>query len=108
MLVSLLNGESVLYDAVAIVLFTSLEKHIDEASPALLTMDVLGLFVLVFFGSFLFGVIAGALVAWCYHQAEYLSLFEDYEIGAMCLLRISHVCPRTVLWFVWDRVPLLL
>ena len=28
--------------------FTSLEKHIDEASPALLTMDVLGLFVLVF------------------------------------------------------------
>ena len=34
-LVSLLNGESVLYDAVAIVLFTSLEKHIDEASPAL-------------------------------------------------------------------------
>ena len=84
-LVSLLNGECVLYDAVAIVLFTSLEKHIDEASPALLTMDVLGLFVLVFFGSFLFGVIAGALVAWCYHQAEYLSLFEDYEFSAMCL-----------------------
>jgi len=84
-LVSLLNGESVLNDAVAIVLFTSLEKHIDEASPALLTMDVLGHFVLVFFGSFLFGVVAGALVSWCYHQAEYLSLFEDYEIGAMCL-----------------------
>ena len=59
-LVSLLNGVSVLYDAVAIVLFTSLEKHIDEASPALLTLDVLGLFVLVFFGSFLFGVIPGA------------------------------------------------
>ena len=25
------------------------------------------------------------MVAWCYHQAEYLSLFKDYEIGAMCL-----------------------
>ena len=49
-----------LYDAVAIVLFTSLEKHIDEASPALLTLDVLGLFVLGFFGSFVFGVIPGA------------------------------------------------
>ena len=30
------------------MLFTSLERHFDEASPALLTMDVLGLFVLVF------------------------------------------------------------
>ena len=49
-----------MYDAVAIVLFTSLEKHIDEASPALLTLDVLGLFVLGFFGSFVFGVIPGA------------------------------------------------
>ena len=62
-LVSLLYGESVLYDAVATVLFTSLEKHIDEASPALLTTDVLGHFVLVFFHSFLFGVFAGALVS---------------------------------------------
>ena len=60
MLVSLLNGECVLYDAVAIVLFTSLKKHIDEASPAFLTMDILRLFVLVFFGSFAFGVIPGA------------------------------------------------
>ena len=25
------------------------------------------------------------MVAWCYHQAEYLSLFKDYVIGAMCL-----------------------
>ena len=59
-LVSLLYGECVLYDAVAIVLFTSLEKHIDEASPAFLTMDILRFFVLVFFGSFAFGVIPGA------------------------------------------------
>ena len=47
-------------------------------------MDVLGLVVLVFL-AFWFNVFAGTLVAWCYHQAEYLSLFEDNVVGAICL-----------------------
>ena len=42
-LVSLLDGECVLYDAAAIVLFHLLGVTHDEVSPALLTMDVLGL-----------------------------------------------------------------
>ena len=41
--------------------------------------------MLVFLVHSCFDVIAGALVAWCYHQAEYLSLFKDYEVGAICL-----------------------
>ena len=43
-LVSLLDGECVLYDAAAIVLFHLLGETHDVASPALLTVDVLGLF----------------------------------------------------------------
>mmetsp|Transcript_19881 Transcript_19881/g.53189 ORF Transcript_19881/g.53189 Transcript_19881/m.53189 type:complete len:535 (-) Transcript_19881:450-2054(-) len=84
-LVSIVGGESVLNDAVAIVLFTSLEKHIDEDQPALLTTDVLGHFVLVSIGSLVFGLSAGAVVSWCYRQAVYFNMFPHYEIGAMCL-----------------------
>ena len=83
-LVSLLNGECVLYDAVAIVLFTSLKKHIDEASPAFLTMDILRLFVLVFFGSFAFGVIPGAWSPGCFHQQS-ISVCSKITRSALCV-----------------------
>ena len=74
-LVSLLNGECVLCDAVAIVLFTSLEKHIDEASPPFFlpwtSSGSLFSCSLAHSRLALFRV-HGLLV---YHHAEYLSLF---------------------------------
>ena len=81
-LVSLLNGVSVLYDAAAIVLFTSLEKHIDEASPApsghgrpraLCARVLLLILVLALFG------VHGRLAL------PPSRVSKDYEIGAMCL-----------------------
>ena len=107
MLVSLLNGECVLYGAVAIVLFTSLEKHIDEASPPFLTMDVLKLFVLVFFGSFAFGVILGA---WSPGVTTKQSISVCLRItrSSLCVsLHISRLPSHSSGVFVWDRVPLL-
>ena len=107
MLVSLLNGECVLYDAVAIVLFTSLERHIDEASPAFLTMDVLRLFVLVFFGSFVFGVIPGA---WSpgVTTKQSISVCSRITRSAPCVSpHISRLPSHSSGVFVWDRVPLL-
>ena len=47
------------------------------------------------------------MVSWCYHQAEYLSLFKDYEIVAMCLSAYLTFALAQFWGFVWDRVPLL-
>jgi len=85
LLVSLINGESVLNDAVAIVLFSALEQHLDDQAPSLLSFSVLGHFVLVSIGSLIFGLVAGATCSWCFCQAEFLKGFPDYEIGSMCL-----------------------
>ena len=105
-LVSLLNGECVLYDAVAIVLFTSLEKHIDENTDLFLTLDILRL---LFSCSLAHSRLAlfrvhGLLV---FHHAENLSLFYDYEIVAVCLSAYLTFALAQFWGFVWDRVPLL-
>jgi len=82
---SLINGESVLNDAVAIVLFKSLREHLDGEEPALFTPTVLGHFFLVSVGSLIFGIIAGCSCSWFFCHARYLEIFPDFEIAIMCL-----------------------
>eukprot|EP00930_Biecheleria_cincta_P045577 TRINITY_DN31415_c0_g1_i1.p1 TRINITY_DN31415_c0_g1~~TRINITY_DN31415_c0_g1_i1.p1 ORF type:complete len:653 (-),score=89.53 TRINITY_DN31415_c0_g1_i1:28-1881(-) len=81
---SLINGESVLNDAVAIVLFGTLVHHgTDE--PRLISAPVLGQFCLVLMGSLVVGLGAGALLSWGFKRTQELARFPDYEISAMFL-----------------------
>jgi len=82
---SIINGESVLNDAVAIVLFGTLSRHLDGDTPELLSMAILGHFALVCVGSVFVGGAAGALCSWCFRRSLHLTRFPDYEISFMCL-----------------------
>lgn len=83
---SLINGESVLNDAVALVLFVTLSHHVGRQEvPSLISVDVLGHFMLVLGGSVIIGLLAGALLSVCFIQARALSVFPDYEISAILL-----------------------
>jgi len=82
---ALVNGESVLNDAVAIVLFSTLSHHMDEEEPRLLSFPILGHFFLVSFGSLVAGLAAGAACSWFFRHSPQLRRFPDYEISAMCL-----------------------
>eukprot|EP00928_Gymnodinium_smaydae_P050298 TRINITY_DN3386_c0_g1_i3.p1 TRINITY_DN3386_c0_g1~~TRINITY_DN3386_c0_g1_i3.p1 ORF type:complete len:683 (-),score=127.96 TRINITY_DN3386_c0_g1_i3:242-2209(-) len=78
---ALVNGESVLNDAVAIVLFSTLSHHAEES---VFSVAILWHFCLVSLGSLVMGLAAGALCSWCFCQTM-LRRFPDYEISAMCL-----------------------
>eukprot|EP00927_Polykrikos_kofoidii_P040757 TRINITY_DN34783_c0_g2_i1.p1 TRINITY_DN34783_c0_g2~~TRINITY_DN34783_c0_g2_i1.p1 ORF type:complete len:661 (-),score=106.13 TRINITY_DN34783_c0_g2_i1:67-2049(-) len=83
---SLVNGESVLNDAVAIVLFTTLSHHMgSEQTPSLVSIPILGHFFLVSLGSTIVGFVAGAVLSFCFCQSKYLRRFPDFEISTMCL-----------------------
>ncbi|CAJ1364450.1 unnamed protein product [Effrenium voratum] len=82
---SLINGESVLNDAVAIVLFSTLTHHLHEEEPRLISASILGHFGLVLVGSVLVGVAAGAMLSWCFCTCKDLTRFPDYEIAGMFL-----------------------
>ena len=75
----------VLYDAAAIVLFHLLGVTHDEVSPALLTMNVLGLFELVFLVHSCLMLLRGALVALVFPPSRVSQSVQGYEFGAMCL-----------------------
>lgn len=82
---SLVNGESVLNDAVAIVLFSTLSRHVDEESPTILSISVLGHFFVVSLGSVALGFAAGAICSAVFRSCNHLTRYPDYEISAMCL-----------------------
>ncbi|CAE8589037.1 unnamed protein product, partial [Polarella glacialis] len=82
---ALINGESVLNDAVAIVLFTTLSHHLDEEEPRLISASIMGHFCLVSLGSLAIGLAAGAVLSWVFCQSQQLDRFPDYEISAMFL-----------------------
>mmetsp|Transcript_33576 Transcript_33576/g.106542 ORF Transcript_33576/g.106542 Transcript_33576/m.106542 type:complete len:591 (+) Transcript_33576:69-1841(+) len=82
---SLINGEAVLNDAVAIVLFSTLSHHMDEEEPQLVSISILGHFFLVSLGSLLVGLAAGALCSWCFCCSSCLKRFPEYEISAILL-----------------------
>jgi len=82
---SLINGESVLNDAVAIVLFSTLTHHLHEEEPRLISAPILGHFGLVLVGSVVLGVLAGAALSWCFCYSQELARFPDYELAAMFL-----------------------
>jgi len=82
---SLINGESVLNDAVAIVLFSTLTHHMHEEEPRLISMGILGHFGIVLIGSAMMGLAAGAMLSWCFCSSNDLARFPDYEIAGMFL-----------------------
>lgn len=82
---SLINGESVLNDAVAIVLFSTLTHHMQEPEPRLISIGILGHFGIVLVGSVIMGVAAGAMLSWCFSCSNDLTRFPDYEIAGMFL-----------------------
>lgn len=82
---SLVNGESVLNDATAIVLFSTLSHSFNEESPALFSPSVLGRFFFVLISSLAVGVAAGAICSWCFVNTSSLKRFPDYELAAMLL-----------------------
>jgi len=82
---SLINGEAVLNDAVAIVLFSTLSHHMNEEEPQLVSLSILGHFFLVSVGSVAVGLAAGALCSWCFCRSQFFKTFPDYEISVILL-----------------------
>lgn len=83
---SLINGESVLNDAVALVLFVTLSHHMSEDEvPSLLSSKILGHFAFVLVGSIVVGLGAGVVCSLCFRTAHALARFPDQEIAAILL-----------------------
>lgn len=82
---SLINGEAVLNDAVAIVLFSTLTHHMGEKEPQLVSLSILGHFFLVSLGSVAVGLAAGVFCSWCFCRSQYFKRFPDYEISVIIL-----------------------
>eukprot|EP00929_Paragymnodinium_shiwhaense_P042859 TRINITY_DN22111_c0_g1_i1.p1 TRINITY_DN22111_c0_g1~~TRINITY_DN22111_c0_g1_i1.p1 ORF type:complete len:706 (-),score=106.85 TRINITY_DN22111_c0_g1_i1:153-2270(-) len=82
---ALVNGESVLNDAVAIVLFSTLSHHLGDSEASLISFPILGHFCIISMGSLLVGILAGAACSWSFRKAAYLRRFPDYEISALGL-----------------------
>lgn len=61
LLYNLVFGESVLNDAVAIVLFNSFAKYIHKDFTAVAVFEILGSFLLTFCGSLFFGIVFGLI-----------------------------------------------
>ncbi|KAF4672407.1 hypothetical protein FOL47_000574 [Perkinsus chesapeaki] len=82
---SLVFGESVLNDAVAIVLFVSHQQaYFSGAADGGKSMNPLFHFLIVTLGSIIFGVMSGALVSATYRKSSVWK-FPKYEIGGMFL-----------------------
>lgn len=82
---ALINGESVLNDAVAVVLFSTISHLFGQSHPTIVSPMILVQFFLVSLGSLVVGLLAGAACSFCFRKSSQLHRFPDYEISIMCL-----------------------
>eukprot|EP01105_Mastigella_eilhardi_P024954 TRINITY_DN6631_c0_g1_i2.p1 TRINITY_DN6631_c0_g1~~TRINITY_DN6631_c0_g1_i2.p1 ORF type:complete len:421 (+),score=77.03 TRINITY_DN6631_c0_g1_i2:415-1677(+) len=81
LLYSLVFGESVLNDAVAIALFRTLSKFVGNTTLGWKTIgQIVGQFLLISFGSTAIGVAIGFISAFVMKQAKRLKLSPTYEV----------------------------
>lgn len=82
---ALVNGESLLNDAVAIALFTTLMQHLNDEDPQLISQAVLGHFTFISVFSLILGLWAGAFMSWVFKRSTFLRNYPHSEISAMTL-----------------------
>lgn len=78
-LFAMVFGESVLNDAVAIVLFRTLTAFVHEEINALSVLKAFGMFVLIFVGSLLIGAIVGILATVTFKRGDFRTDPTDHH-----------------------------
>lgn len=86
-------GESILNDAIAIVLFETAQRYKPGSAAGSLTVlslfEAIGIFLIVFFGSLLIGVIVGIGTAL---GLKYTHVRRDPKIESCLILLIAYAC----------------
>ncbi|EGE03969.1 sodium/hydrogen exchanger 4 [Trichophyton equinum CBS 127.97] len=92
-LYTVIFGESILNDAIAIVLFETAQRYKPGSAAGSLTVlslfEAIGIFLIVFFGSLLIGVIVGIGTAL---GLKYTHVRRDPKIESCLILLIAYAC----------------
>lgn len=92
-LYTVIFGESILNDAIAIVLFETAQRYRPGSAEGSLTalslFEAIGIFLIVFFGSLAIGVIVGIVTAL---GLKYTHVRRDPKIESCLILLIAYAC----------------